>query len=53
MSFQGCENVPDCKSPCNGHCFNNEPCNSTNGLYSSGCAPGYVGTFCNQSMCTF
>lgn len=45
----GCENSAGCISPCNGHCFNNVPCNSTNGYCSSGCESGYVGYYCNQS----
>lgn len=51
--IKGCENVADCKRPCNGHCLNNDPCNSTNGFCTGGCAPGYLGTFCNQSMRTY
>lgn len=46
----GCENEKNCTNQCNGHCSNNLPCNSSNGLCSNGCAPGYVGMFCNTSM---
>lgn len=47
-----CENEKDCEKQCNGHCLYNLPCNSSNGLCSNGCAPGYVGMFCNNSMYT-
>lgn len=52
LIITGCENEKDCENQCNGHCSNNLPCNSSNGLCSNGCAPGYVGTFCNNSMYT-
>lgn len=50
LSKTDCENEQDCEKQCNGHCINNLPCNSSNGLCSNGCAPGYVGMFCNKSM---
>lgn len=48
--LKGCKNREDCANQCNGHCLDNLPCNSSNGLCSNGCAPGYVGMFCNTSM---
>lgn len=50
FSNTDCENEKDCEKQCNGHCLNNLPCNSSNGLCSNGCAQGYVGMFCNTSM---
>lgn len=52
LIITGCEKEKDCENQCNGHCSNNLPCNSSNGHCSNGCAPGYVGTFCNNSMYT-
>lgn len=50
FSLTDCKNEENCTNQCNGHCLYNHPCNSSNGLCSNGCAPGYVGMFCNTSM---
>lgn len=41
-----------CSNQCSGHCLDNLYCNPTTGHCDSGCAPGYIGPFCNKSMNT-
>ena len=40
---------PDCKSEC-GHCLNASQCHRGNGTCLRGCSPGYIGSFCRESI---
>lgn len=38
-----------CRERCSGHCLSEETCDYVNGVCSSGCQDGYIGTRCDDS----
>ena len=41
----------NCENDC--HCLNSMACDKENGHCSSGCAPGWKGNFCEESMANY